>query len=137
MTRFPQGFGCFLRIKKLLGRTETRTRDRMYRQSYEQLETSPEAIEQELRPEVCEQRQTDRLMENYSIDNCRTLPETGKFSLDGLTPAWMAGKQVKVTKKTKKTPNSCSQHCGRARKQLQRSYSKAGQGDEEDKEDPK
>ena len=35
---------------------------------YDQLETSPETIEQELRPAVCERRQTDRLMENYSID---------------------------------------------------------------------
>ena len=41
---------------------------------YEQLETSPETIEQELRPAVCEHRQTDRqtnrLKENYSIDSC-------------------------------------------------------------------
>ena len=35
---------------------------------YEQLEISPETIEQELRPAVCERRQTDRLKENYSID---------------------------------------------------------------------
>ena len=28
-----RGFGCFSRIKKLLGRTETQTRDRMYHQS--------------------------------------------------------------------------------------------------------
>ena len=35
---------------------------------YDQLDTSPEMIEQELRPAVCERRQTDRLMENYSID---------------------------------------------------------------------
>ena len=39
---------------------------------YDQLETSPETIEQELRPAVCERRQTDRqtdlYMENYSID---------------------------------------------------------------------
>ena len=28
-----RGFGCFLRIKKLLGRTETRTHDRMYYQT--------------------------------------------------------------------------------------------------------
>ena len=35
---------------------------------YEQLETSPETIEQELRPAVCEHRRTDRLKENYSID---------------------------------------------------------------------
>ena len=34
---------------------------------YEQLETSPETIEQELQPAVCERRQTDRLKENYSI----------------------------------------------------------------------
>ena len=33
VTRFPRGFGCFSRIKKLLGRTETRIRDRMYCQS--------------------------------------------------------------------------------------------------------
>ena len=33
---------------------------------YEQLETYPEMIEEELRPAVCEQ--TDRLKENYSID---------------------------------------------------------------------
>ena len=39
---------------------------------YDQLETFPEMIEQELRPAVCERRltdrQTDRLTENYSID---------------------------------------------------------------------
>ena len=35
---------------------------------YEQLETFPETIEQELRPAVCEHRQTDRLKANYSID---------------------------------------------------------------------
>ena len=35
---------------------------------YDQLETYPETIEQELRPTVCKRRQTDRLMENYSID---------------------------------------------------------------------
>ena len=35
---------------------------------YDQLETSPETIEQELLPAVCERRQTDRVMENYSID---------------------------------------------------------------------
>ena len=36
---------------------------------YDQFETSPEAIEQELRPAVCERRPTDRLKVNYSIDN--------------------------------------------------------------------
>ena len=35
---------------------------------YEQLDTSPETIEQELRPAVCEHRQTDRPKDNYSID---------------------------------------------------------------------
>ena len=34
---------------------------------YEQLETFPETIEQELRPAVCERRQTDRFKENYNI----------------------------------------------------------------------
>ena len=32
-TRFTRGFGSFSRIKKLLGRTETQTRDRMYCQT--------------------------------------------------------------------------------------------------------
>ena len=36
---------------------------------YDQFETSPEAIEQELRPAVCERRLTDRLKTNYSIDS--------------------------------------------------------------------
>ena len=35
---------------------------------YEQLETFPETIEQELRPAVSERRQTDRFKENYMID---------------------------------------------------------------------
>ena len=35
---------------------------------YDQFETSPEAIEQELRPAVCERRLTVRLKTNYSID---------------------------------------------------------------------
>ena len=35
---------------------------------YDQFETSPEVIEQELRPAVCERRPTDRLKANYSID---------------------------------------------------------------------
>ena len=42
-----RGSVCFSRIKKLLGRTETRTCDRMC------FETFPETIEQELRPAVC------------------------------------------------------------------------------------
>ena len=39
---------------------------------YDQFETSPKAIEQELRPAVCERRQTDRLKAHYSIDDVRT-----------------------------------------------------------------
>ena len=66
-TRFTRGFGSFQSIKKLLGRTESRTRDRMYCQTIRivKLETFPETIEQELRPAVCDlqfanaDRQTD------------------------------------------------------------------------------
>ena len=39
---------------------------------YDQFETSPEAIEQELRPAVCERRPTDILKANYSIDICKS-----------------------------------------------------------------
>ena len=35
---------------------------------YDQLEISPETIEQELRPAFCNRRQTDILMEKYSIE---------------------------------------------------------------------
>ena len=62
-------YGCFSRIKKILGRTEMRTRERSTSVGYDQFETSPEAIEQELRPAVCERRPTDRLKANYSIDD--------------------------------------------------------------------
>ena len=34
-----------------------------------QFETSPEAIEPEIRTALCERRQTDRLKTNYRIDN--------------------------------------------------------------------
>ena len=54
-------FGCFSRIKKMLGRIETRTRDRIYTvRRYEQLETFPETIK--LRPAVCEHRQTIQVL---------------------------------------------------------------------------
>ena len=47
-------FWVFLTYKTILGRTETRTRDRMYCQSIRTVrETFPETIEQELRPAVC------------------------------------------------------------------------------------
>ena len=50
-----RGFGYFSGIQKLLGRTDTRTRDvtGCVFCRYEQFETSPETIEQELRPAVC------------------------------------------------------------------------------------
>ena len=35
----------------------------------DQFETSPDAIEPELRTALCERRQTDRLKTNYSIDS--------------------------------------------------------------------
>ena len=53
----PEVLDVFRVLKKLLGRTETRERVTgcVFRR-YEQLETSPETIEQELRPAVCEHR---------------------------------------------------------------------------------
>ena len=64
-------FGCF----SPLDRTEitcelVRGRNDIYHSRYKQFEISPETIEQELRPEVCEQGQTGRFKENYSIDTC-------------------------------------------------------------------
>ena len=46
---------------------------------YDQFETSPKAIEQELRPAVCERRLTDRLKTNYSIDDNRFLDDQTKY----------------------------------------------------------
>ena len=42
----------------------------------DQFETSPDAIEPELRTALCERRQTDRLKTNYSIDMCGNVYET-------------------------------------------------------------
>ena len=42
---------------------------------YDQLETSPETIEQELRPAVCERIQTVILMENYSIGDATAVDQ--------------------------------------------------------------
>ena len=42
----------------------------------DQFETSPEAIDQELRPEICERRQTDRLKTNYRVDG-KEVSKTG------------------------------------------------------------
>ena len=61
----------FFAYKKILGRTETRTRDQGCTSGgYDQFETSPEAIGQELRPAVCERRQTKA---NYSVPSGRCL----------------------------------------------------------------
>ena len=49
---------------------------------YDQFETSPEAIKQELRPAVCERRQTDRLKANYSIDVCVILQRVCYYQED-------------------------------------------------------
>ena len=68
-TQFTRGFGSFARIKKLLGRTETRTRNRMYCQTIPIVRD----ISQDDRARIatCSLRMlTDRLKENYSIDSC-------------------------------------------------------------------
>ena len=71
---------------------------------FEQLETSPETIEQELRPAVCERRQTDRLKENYSIDVLNSCTHAiGKklntpLMLLLITDTLMKHAQVKVSK---------------------------------------
>ena len=54
---------------------------------YEQLETFPETIEQELRPTVCKRRQTDRFKENYSIDGYA----------DNIRRPYIRGKRILVT----------------------------------------
>ena len=66
-TRFTRGFGSFSRVKKLLGRTETRTRDRMYCQMIRIVRD----ISRDDRAKIstCSLLTlTDRLKENYSID---------------------------------------------------------------------
>ena len=60
-TRFRDSFCVFFAYKKLLGRTEMRTRGWKDDRRYEQFETSPDTIEQELRPVDSEQQQTDNL----------------------------------------------------------------------------
>ena len=66
-TRFTRGFGSFSRIKKLLGRTETRTRDRMYCQTIRIVRDS--SRDDRARIATCRLRTlTDRLKENFSID---------------------------------------------------------------------
>ena len=65
---------CFSRIKKLLGRTETRTRDRIYCQTIRTVRD----ISRDDRARIATRslrtptdRQTDRLKANYSIDNMK------------------------------------------------------------------
>ena len=62
-------YGCFSRKKKMLGRLRCELVRGSTSVGYDQFETSPEAIEQELRPAICERRPTDRLKANYSIDD--------------------------------------------------------------------
>ena len=67
----------------MLGRNETRTRESMYCHGNEQLETSPETIEQE------KHRQTDIFKENYSID-CSVFPVicTSSQNIAFPSPIW-------------------------------------------------
>ena len=65
--QLSRGFGCFSRIKILLGRTDRRTLDRMYCQTIRTVRD----ISRDDRAIIatCSLRmQTDRLRENYSID---------------------------------------------------------------------
>ena len=77
-------YGCFSHIQKMLGRTETQTRDRMYCQTIRTVRD----ISRDDRPNKnCDLQfaTTDRLKEIYSIDNvihhnvidCITLPQVG------------------------------------------------------------
>ena len=62
-----QDFGCFSLIKKLLGRSETRTRDSMYFQTIRTVRDI--SRDDQARIATCHLRTpTDRLKENYSID---------------------------------------------------------------------
>ena len=63
------GLGVFSRIKKFYAELRRELVRGSTSVGYDQFETSPEAIEQELRPAVCERRPTDRLKANYSIDD--------------------------------------------------------------------
>ena len=72
----------FLAYKKLLGRTEMRTRERKCFLRYEQFEISSETIEKELRQ--VQFANSDRFKYNYSIHTCQ--PKE-KFSRDKQRPA--------------------------------------------------
>ena len=58
----------FLAFKKYLGELRCELVTKSTSGEYGQFETSPDAIEPELRTALCERRQTDRLKTNYSID---------------------------------------------------------------------
>ena len=63
-------YGCFSRIKKMLGRTEMRTRDRMYCQTIRIRSVRDISRGDRARIATCSLRtSTDRLKANYSIDN--------------------------------------------------------------------
>ena len=65
--RFPGGFESFSHVKKMLGRTETRTRDRIHCQTIRTVRDI--SRDNPARIATCRLRTlTDRLKENYSID---------------------------------------------------------------------
>ena len=61
-------FAVFSRIKKFLAELRRELVTKSTSGGCDQFETSPEAIEQELRPALCERRQTDRHKTNYRVD---------------------------------------------------------------------
>ena len=63
-----QWFAVFWRIKKIWAELRRELVTKSTSGGCDQFETSPDAIEPELRTALCERRQTDRLKTNYSID---------------------------------------------------------------------
>ena len=59
----------FSRIKKIWAELRRELVTKSASGGCDQFDTSPEAIDQELRTAFCERRQTDRLKTNYRIDN--------------------------------------------------------------------
>lgn len=51
------------------------------------------------------------LKDKKQVMTLKYFSEMKKFSSTRTMLAWMAGKQDKVTKKTKNTDRSCTQHC--------------------------
>ena len=64
-------FAVFFAYKKMLGRIRRELVTKSTSGGCDQFETSPEAIDQELRPALCERRQTDRLKTNYRVDEIK------------------------------------------------------------------